>query len=170
MHLPALNYMRSSPDQNLFDLGNNVIGEIGEVIACKILPYAHRTKGKTKNFLDQEFSFIIPEYCKQFLKSHWNSIDLFRFTKDPFRCELIDVKTKSKTYSHPKDKRFHLTPNTLNIYKEALSLGIFVKIMNIYLKKEWKFFYKIDDLMLNNITISKGGRNTSYWKKRKLDL
>ncbi len=148
------------------ELGNNVIGEIGEVMACRLIPYAHRTKGKTRGFLDQELPFEIPDYIKTFLKKYWRSIDLFRFRSgEKFYCEFIEVKTYSKPKWIDKYEGVKLTSNTMRIYKEARQLGIITKICYIYFYPNWTFSYSFKDLEFRKCYVNKGGSQTAYFRK-----
>ena len=143
----------------LENLGNNALGEIGEVLANNVLPYTHRTKGKTPDFLNQNFFFEIPEQFKLFLSKKWLSLDLFRFILDAEgkKCtniELFEVKTSRKRYRYHFWDRQIITKHSLEIYEEAKNQGVLVTLVEIQLMESWKFRVQTSSLFDNNFSIS----------------
>lgn len=128
----------------LKDLGNNIQGEIGEVLASRIIPYAHRVKGKDIEFLNQKFYFEIPTEVKQFLIKNWLSLDLFKFivdenTKKFVNLELIEVKTKSHPFQTKHYNKRNITKNTFEIYKIADKLNFITTLAEIKFHSSWEF-------------------------------
>ncbi len=58
---------------------------------------------------------------------------------------IYEVKTRNHLFNPKPSWRSKMTLSSLNIYKEALSLGFEVKVVSLWLFSNWDYDFDIDD-------------------------
>lgn len=137
----------------------NVIGPLGELIACYHIPGSKRTITWSHTFFNiaksrgaissQQYDFMIKNY---------RSFDLIRLRKNIL--EVFEVKTR-KTYEKKlgwlwsKEK---ITENSLNAYREAETLGIITKLVIVRFHPNWKYSLEVTDFDKVNFWVDRRRR------------
>jgi len=115
--------------------------------------------------------FEIPNNIFSFLEEYWYSIDAFEFIADKMGNDyfykgiiLYEVKVVNFDDNNGRQKMMPFTGNQVRIYKEALTMGIEVKIAKILLFDNWRFTVSILDFNPERYKykISDGG---NFYKK-----
>jgi hypothetical protein len=96
--------------------------------------------------------FWMPGKYDDFLTRNWSSIDLFRINEYGV-LELFEVKTITDN----KERIPDITRKTFHCYKEALRLGIFVKVIFVSFLEDWNLVFKIKNFEDVKFRINNGG-------------
>ncbi|MBW3004135.1 hypothetical protein KY337_06255 [Candidatus Woesearchaeota archaeon] len=120
----------------------NLIGAVGEAIACRHLKYAYRTRSNSSlNFrrLDK-----LPDDILKFLRKNWFHFDVISLA-DPIR--LYEVKTRKKFNFRlgPLYSREKITKESYDAYMQAKELGIDSKVVIVRLLKDWQYTVEIKE-------------------------
>ncbi|MBL7057140.1 hypothetical protein ISS09_02565 [Candidatus Woesearchaeota archaeon] len=102
-------------------------GAVAELLASfHVKAFCTRSKYFSKyNWLTKKYS--------EFLKIHWNSIDLFRVNPNN-ELELFEVKTVTDSIKRIPD----ITRKSYYCYKNALALGIKVFVIFVSFHDNWQ--------------------------------
>lgn len=120
----------------------NLIGAVGEVIACKHIKYALRTRSNYA--LNFKKIRELPKSKQEFLINNWFHFDVISLYPE---ISLFEVKTRKKfqnslgsLYSREK-----ITKESLDAYMEAKELGIDSKVVIVRLLNDWEYNISIKD-------------------------
>jgi len=135
-------------------------GDIGELIVKNKIPYCHRTREMSPDYLNR-IKFRIPANIKDYLKRNWYTIDLFSFIVENDEINALNVyEVKMRNfYSDESKKKFprpKITSNSLEAYEEALKLGIKVTYIEIILFDNWEYYLFSKEFNPSDFTISNG--------------
>jgi len=112
----------------------NLKGEVGEIIAKYYLKEAIFTKQFHHTFLNR---FNLEKEKLDFLVRNWKSFDLV----DPVSSTIYEVKTRNFFNRKLKgiQNKVVITPNFIELYERATSLGFSMKVVDITFFSDWKY-------------------------------
>jgi len=155
--------LRVGPIKNLKESNYQRRGLVAQLIV-KLEFRLKMTYGHSPSSVD---NLTLEDIYKDFLRKHWYSIDLFaapyehldKFTYfDTFGPTLFEVKART----HGVKRRPDITTETLNTYREAIELGIPVKVAIVEFHDNWNYKIHLKDFDENDFRVNEGG----YYRRR----
>ena len=140
-------------NKNNFNLKEeyNWRGRVGELLA----KFYIKNGRQTKNYFFKEEN-LLKKKLNDFLKKYWDTIDLYKINLEN-NLEIYEVKTHNFGIKRKPD----LTEKTLECYKNAIKIGIKVKVIFVEIKDDWNISFNITDFKEENFRINNGG----YYRK-----
>ncbi|MBW3015842.1 hypothetical protein KY330_05450 [Candidatus Woesearchaeota archaeon] len=139
----------------------NLIGAVGEMIACRHIPYAFRVRSHAPDILKFK---EISNKARDFLVNNWLHFDIISINKN--EITLYEVKTR-KRFMHklrPLYRLEKITKPSYDAYMKARRLGITSKLAIVRLKKDWCYSITIKDFEDVKFWVDK--RNKPYSGRR----
>ncbi|MBU4502397.1 MAG: hypothetical protein KKA79_07405 [Nanoarchaeota archaeon] len=134
-------------------------GNIGECMfkltKKKLFLTRFHSKYKVLNLISKFLSFE----QKSFLKNNWFSLDGIELVDS--KIIIYEIKTKNR-YRKRLKYRPKTTSNTLDLYNHAIQLGFIVKIVFVWLEKDWDYSLEFKDF---NPSILHCDKSKPYDKK-----
>ena len=155
---------------NLKMLFGKTKGHIAEMLAKEHLHFVYRPRELPITLLDQ-FKIKVPDNIKNFLRSHWLSIDLFGFVLINYEVKnLILYEVKGRNHFTNPAQIWHprLTSNCRTIYSEAQRRNYVVKYVEVLFLDNWNYDGNISDFNIDAFRIDDG--NPRYRGKGALEL
>lgn len=134
----------------LDSLKGSAKGLIGEILFKNSEENIFCTKLCTPKKIEK-LPFEVPIEIKKFLYSNWHSLDCFSFKTIRDACSRLFYKqtilyeVKTKRYNPNQEKSFQkisFTDHEIEVYEDAQSLGIEVKIVKIIFFDNWKYLIR----------------------------
>ncbi len=162
--------------QNYIQLNTspNLKGEIGEIIAKRILWYAHRTKDFTFDYFIEKCNFELNEEQRSFLQKYWNTIDLFRLLLENNQVkQIIIFEVKCCNFYTDREKIKHpfmpLTSRTYEMILEAQKLGFITKFVKVTFFENWRIGMTVTDFSMKDFYIHDGGKFAYKASEKKIE-
>ncbi|MEA3430287.1 MAG: hypothetical protein U9R08_03365 [Nanoarchaeota archaeon] len=135
--------------KNIMDLDNNVRGQICEELAKHYICLAIRCKYVDSKVID---NWKINQEQKAFIKKYWKYIDIIRFNNHK---QIVDIyEIKSRKFQHISWKTHSISEFMLKLYKEAIRLGMKIKVFNIELHENWNFDFTVKEFSESDFAVS----------------
>jgi len=128
-----------------------IVGECLAKLANKGLVITHMSGSEKYLYACKQ---NIPESHYIFLKKHWHTIDAVK--KGPNNTLIIyEIKTRNYLPDRKKLWKIQLTHSSYHSYREAISLGLRVKILTVELLDQWDYVIHTQDFTHADYHVSK---------------
>ena len=140
-------------------------GRVGECMAKLVDPGIVLTcmAGSEKYLAACQNNITTEHYS--FLRKHWTSIDAVR--RGPDNTIIIyEIKLRVKYRKMKPEWKTNITWSSYNVYKEAIKLGLAVKILTIWMLDDWDYEIEIRNFKYADYTVSKP-REFDWYRREK---